>query len=187
MIVLAYSSRKFKILATSADVAIGNAFDKVARMLHISPDAGNGYGAALEAFCRESASKRATTATPPDENVKGSKRREGGGAPFSPLVYSLPNPHQPEIFSFTGLTAAVQRIVEAQGELDDSLRVAVAHAFQNAAFSQLESKLKSALRFCQENQIPIKSLVVSGGVASNQILRERSEITTYGLSHRTTY
>ncbi|PVF99378.1 peptidase M22, glycoprotease [Serendipita vermifera] len=179
MIVLAYSNRKFKILATSADVAIGNAFDKVARMLHISPDAGKGYGAALEAFCRESASQR-TTNTPLAESVKGEdKRREGGGrgAPFSPLVYSLPNLHQPEMFSFTGLTAAVQKVVEAQGaRLDDSLRVAVAHAFQDAAFSQLESKLKSALRFCQANQIPIKSLVVSGGVASNLTLRERLRI-----------
>jgi len=158
MLVLAMSCQKFKILASSVDVAIGNAFDKVARMLGIPPDPGKGYGAALEAVCQ---------AEYPEESVPPLPNQ-----PFPPLIYNLPNRSQPEIFSFTGLIAAVQRIVGSQ-QLDQHRLWTVARAFQNAAFSQLELKLKGALDWCDGNDIEIQALVVSGGVASNTYLRQR--------------
>jgi N6-L-threonylcarbamoyladenine synthase len=158
MIVLATSCRKFKILACSVDVAIGNAFDKAARMLGITPDPDRGYGAALEAVCKE---EYAGTIVPSMSNH-----------PFPPLTYNLPNRLQAELFSFTGLIAAVQRVVESE-KVDDHRRRLLARAFQNAAFSQLELKLKGAFEWCEENSIQPKSLVVSGGVASNIALRQR--------------
>lgn len=158
MIVLATSCQNFKILARSVDVAIGNAFDKVARMLDIVPDPGRGYGAALEEVCK---------ATYPEESVAAPQNY-----PFPPLAYNLPNRLQPELFSFTGLIAAVQRVVESE-KLDDRRRWVVARAFENAAFSQLELKLQGALDWCEESGIRPKSLVVSGGVASNINLRQR--------------
>jgi N6-L-threonylcarbamoyladenine synthase len=158
MIVLATSYQNFKILACSVDVAIGNAFDKVARMLDIVPDPGKGYGAALEAFCNAKYSEESVAAPP--------------NRPFSPLAYNLPNRLEPELISFTGLIAAVQRVVESK-QLDDRRRWTVARAFENAAFSQLELKLQGALDWCEGNDIRPKSLVVSGGVASNMNLRQR--------------
>lgn len=159
MIVLATSCRQFKILATSLDIAIGNAFDKAARMLGIDPDPNKGYGAALESVCLDQPS--GTSEIPRDEKY-----------PFPPLAYNLPNPWQKEIFSFTGLTAAVQRVAEPR-ELNPYERWEIAVAFQEAVVSQLELKLKGAIRWCQQNNIDVSSLVVSGGVASNSFLRKR--------------
>lgn len=157
MIVLVTSCKGFKILASSVDVAIGNAFDKAARMLGIVPDPRRGYGAALETFCQ--------TNLPTDDAPVVRHY------PFPPLKYKLPNPLQPEIFSFTGLIAAVQRITESDN-MDDHQRLAVARSFQKAAFEQLILKLKGSFDWCKENNIQVESLVVSGGVASNMSLRQ---------------
>lgn len=157
MIVLANSCKTFKILATSVDIAIGNAFDKAARMLDIVPDPKKGYGAALETFCREET---------PIEDVPTTRLQ-----PFPPLSYKLPNPLQPELFSFAGLTAAVQRVVES-GEMDRDQRLVVARSFQRAAISQLTLKLKGSLDWCNKNGVKPKALVASGGVASNMELRQ---------------
>lgn len=160
MIVLATSSRGFKILASSVDIAIGNAFDKVARLLQIPPDLNKGYGAALESFCRQEF-----------PGLLPSMPSKGGDA-YPPLAYSLPNRNQMDMFSFAGLTAAVQRETESQ-ELDNGQRWRIATAFSNAAFDQLKLRLKSALKWCQEHDIVPASLIVSGGVASNETLRQR--------------
>jgi len=58
-LVLCQSPEKFKILATSNDDSIGDAFDKVARMLQIEFDwALTSPGAALEDFARPAGSER---------------------------------------------------------------------------------------------------------------------------------
>ena len=50
----------------------------------------------------------------------------------------------------------------------------VAASFQRAATTHLEDRLRMALELCkQERHIPLASLVVSGGVASNQYIRDR--------------
>jgi N6-L-threonylcarbamoyladenine synthase len=158
MVALAISCRSFKILASTVDIAIGNAFDKAARLLQIAPDPTRGYGAALESFCRQDY----VVSHPPSK----------GRNSYPPLVYSLPNPKQSDLFSFTGLTAAVQRLTESQ-ELTDGDRWTIAGAFQTAAFHQLELRLKGSIEWCRTNSIAPVSLVVSGGVASNETLRQR--------------
>jgi N6-L-threonylcarbamoyladenine synthase len=128
-------------------------------MLKIQADPNKGYGAALESFCL-------------GQPLGTSEFSVDKGYPFPPLKYSLPNPWQKDIFSFTGLTAAVQRVVESR-ELNPHERWSTAVAFQEAVISQLELKLKGAIRWCQKNDVDVSSLVVSGGVASNTFLRKR--------------
>lgn len=160
MIVLATGNRSFKILSSTVDIAIGNAFDKAARLLEIIPDPQKGYGAALEAFCKQRLLDTCSRPTPKER------------CPFPPLAYNLPNPKEQELFSFTGLTAAVHRLTESQ-KLDDYQRWEIASAFQDAAFAQLELRLKGAMRWCEDRGIVPTSLVAGGGVASNRTLRER--------------
>jgi N6-L-threonylcarbamoyladenine synthase len=160
MIVLATSCRSFKILASTVDIAIGNAFDKAARLLQIAPDPTRGYGAALESFCRQ---EYAVSHSPPPSRGRNS---------YLPLAYNLPNPRQSNLFSFSGLTAAVQRLTDSR-ELTDGDRWTIARAFQTAAFRQLELRLKGSIEWCRVNSITPVSLVVSGGVASNETLRQR--------------
>lgn len=70
-------------------------------------------------------------------------------------------------FSFSGLKTAVLHAVRAN-EMTDSLRSDVAHAVQEAIVETLVAKSVRALE-----QTGLDSLVVSGGVSANRMLRRR--------------
>lgn len=147
-VVLSSSLTEYKILATTTDNSIGDAFDKVARMLSIDFDwAKTAPGAALEHFAR----------VPPD-----CKKRK--------LPIPLKGKSQ---FSYSGLMVAVQRLVENNPALfssEEELRY-LAHDFQEAAFAQIQDKIHMALAHHSGSPHTIMDIVVSGGVASNQALR----------------
>jgi N6-L-threonylcarbamoyladenine synthase len=153
-LLLARSRTSFQTLATTLDESIGNVFDKIARMLSIPWD-GLGPGAALERFC----------ATHTDE-------------PLPEIYPPLPLASKSKlIFSFAGLHSSVERFVTARnGVLDHLTKLALARAFQTAAIGHLEEKLFLGLTWCQKNGIDVRHVVVSGGVASNQLLRQRSAL-----------
>ncbi|WFD45146.1 N(6)-L-threonylcarbamoyladenine synthase [Malassezia psittaci] len=110
----------------------------------------------------------------------------------------------PHIIS--GLKSAASRAIKKHGGVEHiprNIKAQLAHAFQTAAFSQLEDKLVRAM--CDPNTVQrltkgwvlsdsaaidplsIQSVVVSGGVASNKYLRERLQISleSYGRSDTT--
>ncbi|KAF7321509.1 tRNA N6-adenosine threonylcarbamoyltransferase, mitochondrial [Mycena kentingensis (nom. inval.)] len=149
MIVLATSVWDFQILATTADRAIGSAIDRVVARLEI-PWAELGPGPGLEKYCAEPV---------PDDGT--------------PTV--LPGPVMPRElgFSFTGLQSWVDREIDAVGGLENLPKRAVARVFQTAVFAQLEDKLLRALKLCEKRGIQVRHVAVSGGVASNQLLRAR--------------
>ncbi|KAK7472897.1 Mitochondrial tRNAs modification protein, variant 2 [Stygiomarasmius scandens] len=153
LVVLVKSLTSFKILATTRDESIGRTFDKVSRMLQLSWD-GIGPGAALERFC----------ANP-----------EQGSLPdgFSPFPRPM---HGQLAFSYASLHSHVERYLHFNGGIEAVTlpsKLAIARNFQLAAFSQLEDKLQLALQWCANQSLDIRHLVVSGGVASNSLLRER--------------
>lgn len=154
LLLLASSPKSFRILATSLDESIGNAYDKVARLLGV-PFAGTSAGAALERYC-------ASKSAPPDAN------------PDAPEV-RMPRPMRGRLaFSYTGLHSTVERYLDTQrGVLDERMRLGLARSFQKAAVAQIEEKLVLGMRLCRREDVRVRALVVSGGVASNQYLRER--------------
>lgn len=184
LLLLASSMRKFKILATTRDEAVGRTIDKVARDLYLKWD-GRAPGAALEAFCRD-----------------GLAHTDDESGQF-PAIQPFKVPLKGELaFSFSGLHSSVDRYIEMHGVaapapndssrlalvLPDAHRLAIARAFQKAALAQLEEKVVLALKWCAEHrssisaeqkspynggQLPVKHVVVSGGVASNSFLRDR--------------
>ena len=139
----------YRRLGTTVDDAVGEAFDKVAKIL------GLGYpgGPRIEAAARQ-----------------------GDAARFalpSPMV-GRPDCH----FSFSGLKAAVKRLVDRLGP--DSLTDAdvrdLAAAFQHAVGDSLVDRtLRAMSRFRDDYGIGEAggALVVAGGVAANQALRAR--------------
>ncbi len=139
-------------MATSLDESIGNAFDKVAKLLQI-PYSGRAPGAALERFCTSGPAAG-------DEDV--------------PEIH-MPRPMRGRLaFSYTGLHSTVERFLDARrGEIDERTKLGVARSFQKAAVGQLEDKLVLGMRECAQKGISVRHLVVSGGVASNSFLRER--------------
>ncbi|OSC97074.1 glycoprotease [Trametes coccinea BRFM310] len=156
ILLLASSRTSFRILATTLDESIGNAYDKVAKMLKI-PLNGRAPGAALERYC---ASELPPAADGEEQDV-----------PDIPMPIPMPGKLA---FSYSAPHSAVERFLTAGGgELDERTRVRLARSFQRAAVGQLEEKLVLAMRKLANQGVKVKSLVVSGGVASNSFLRER--------------
>ncbi|KAK7057393.1 mitochondrial tRNA N6-adenosine threonylcarbamoyltransferase [Favolaschia claudopus] len=148
MIVLVSSLTEFRVLCNTVDRSIGATIDRVVTLLKI-PWTEKGPGAGLEKFCAE-------TAEEDSEHVP---------------EYSPPTPMPGKLaFSYSGLHSWVERTVFAAGGLENVNRRALARAFQNAAFEQLETKLSLVLRSYGHG---VRHIVVSGGVASNTLLRQR--------------
>ncbi|KAJ3747362.1 Gcp-like domain-containing protein [Lentinula detonsa] len=152
-IVLAKSVNSFDIMATTLDESIGRTIDKVSRLLQIEW-ANMSPGSALEKFCLR-----------PEEGILPDMF-----VPFTPVM-----PRR-LAFSYSALHSHVDRLLDLNGGVENfsfANKLAIARVFQNAAFGQLEEKLGLALVDCEKQDIKVGHLVVSGGVASNMLLRER--------------
>lgn len=170
MLVLARSVNDFETLCTSVDISIGNVYDKVFRLLALPshPDE-LGPGAALERFCDENQSTD-------DHDIPR---------------FALAMPKQLR-FSYAGLLSAVQNEIKkrlgdngsAPGELSHEDKVAIAHGFQKAAVAQLEEKLGLVLDLCLNRGLSINHLVLSGGVASNEFVRNRQVYFVVHILHK---
>lgn len=145
MLVNVKSIGDYTILGESLDDAVGEAFDKTAKML------GLGYpGGPVLANLADS------VATDMTDNDKG--------------VYTFPRPmikHQGLDFSFSGLkTYALTTWKESQQR--DVDKANIAYAFQEAVVDTLFIKCRRALQ-----EVDSKRLVIAGGVGANKRLREK--------------
>ena len=143
---------KYERLGTTIDDAVGEAFDKVAKML------GLGYpgGPAVEKLAASGDESRFTLPRP--------------------LIGS-----QDCNLSFSGLKTAVRKIVEtnasdgeiAHADIPKHDLADICACFQYTATDCLCRKLKRAITYFKEKYPTGKNLVVSGGVASNTYLRAK--------------
>jgi len=132
---------EYKILGESIDDAVGEAFDKTAKIL------GLGYpgGPAISRVAEQGQPERFT--------------------------FPRPMTNRPGLdFSYSGLKTAALTIVKKQTEspegLDQQAVADIAYAFQDAAVDTLVIKSRRALQ-----QTGVKRLVVAGGVGANKRLR----------------
>jgi N6-L-threonylcarbamoyladenine synthase len=146
-------------LGTTLDDALGEAYDKVARLLGLELKPSG--GAALEALALEG----------------------------DPTVFKFTTPlqkHKTCDFSYAGLKTGVRmRIEEALGGVElpiptveedpvgRRIRADIAAAFQTVAVRHLEERCRRALQWAAETHPEMKQVVVAGGVASNKFLRGR--------------
>lgn len=143
---------KYERIGTTIDDAVGEAFDKVAKML------GLGYpgGPAVEKLAASGDESRFTLPRP--------------------LIGS-----QDCNLSFSGLKTAVRKIVEtyapdgeiAHADIPKHDLADICACFQYTATDCLCRKLKRAITYFKEKYPKGKNLVVSGGVASNTYLRAK--------------
>ncbi len=136
---------RYNILGESVDDAVGEAFDKTAKLL------GLGYpgGPAIAKAARDGNPKQFPFPRPMTE------RRKTQGA------------HPGLDFSFSGLKTAVVNTVQKQA-LTPKLIADIAASFEEAAVDVLAIKCEWALE-----QTGAEQLVVAGGVSANLKLRER--------------
>jgi N6-L-threonylcarbamoyladenine synthase len=139
---------QFKRLGTTVDDALGEAFDKTAKML------GLGYpgGPAVEQAAKLGVPDRFTLASP---------------------MVGRPGCD----FSFSGLKTSLRQTVEKlpPGPLQDEDVNSLCTAFQRAAGKSLTDRCKRAIAMFRETHPDADTLVVAGGVAANQFLRGQLE------------
>ena len=138
----------YQRLGTTIDDALGEAFDKTAKVL------GLGYpgGPAIENWAKKGDIKRFSLPRP----MKG---RTGCD------------------FSFSGLKAAVKRTVDAlpPGQLLEKDIADMAASFQQAAGECIIDRTQNAIDIFKQNYPQARHLVVAGGVAANKALRGELE------------
>ena len=135
---------RYKRLGTTIDDALGEAFDKVAKLL------GLGYpgGPRVESYAKRGDHKRFDFPRP----LKG--RADCN-------------------FSFSGLKTAVREVVHGLGLLTEQDVADVCASFELAVAETLADRLKRAFQQFRDmhSDVECPTLVVAGGVAANQTLR----------------
>jgi N6-L-threonylcarbamoyladenine synthase len=134
---------KYELLGQTRDDAVGEAFDKVARMLEL-PYPGGPHISRMADMARA-------------ENIE--------------TIASLPRPmlRTPDFdFSFSGLKTAILYLVRDLGVLTENQKKAIAREFEDAAVDVLVHKTILAAK-----KYHARSILVGGGVAANKELRSR--------------
>ncbi|MEC9346940.1 MAG: tRNA (adenosine(37)-N6)-threonylcarbamoyltransferase complex transferase subunit TsaD [Pseudomonadota bacterium] len=136
---------RYHRLGATIDDAVGEAFDKVAKLLGL----GFPGGPAVERMARDGDPSRFALPRPM-------------------LGRETPD------FSFSGLKTAVRQCVEGlTGPATDRDRADICAGFQAAVGDVLADRVGRALDLCRRNGPAPTALVVAGGVAANLYLRDR--------------
>lgn len=152
----------YEILANTMDDSIGDAFDKTAKLLQIPWLEGQGPGPSLEAYAK-----------PDSGNIMYDK--------IPPLRLPIP---KELAFSYAGLKSKVERetaklFPNLQKPIPRDIARAMSRRFQEAAVAHVINKVDMALDRLDKGShgrtksVTVRSVVASGGVASNSYLREQ--------------
>ncbi len=155
-IVLFKNHFDYKVLGQTGDDAVGEAFDKVAKILGLPYPGGPSVSQAAQ---------------------------KGDPASVKLPISKLENPYD---FSFSGVKTAVLRAAQKMAgkdftfpstelptALSEAQKLNLAASFQDTAIRTLINGLKAAA-----NQFGPQSIVIAGGVAANQELRRQAEKLT---------
>lgn len=157
-LVLMEGRGKYKIIGETLDDAVGEAFDKVARLLELGYPGGPAIAARAAKF-----------------KVKSEKLKVLGIEFPRPMIGS-----KNYDFSYAGLKTSVLykvRDLENAGiKLTDNIVNEICYEFQKAALEVLVFKTMKAVQ-----EYKVKSLFLSGGVSANKELRERLATETKKL------
>jgi N6-L-threonylcarbamoyladenine synthase len=163
-LVLIEAFDKFRRLGETRDDAVGEAFDKTARLLGLPYPGGPKISEHAEIARKRSASGR---------DFPDADREQTEALRFpSPMINS-----DDFDFSYSGLKTAVLYKVREMGELSAEAREDIARAFEDAAIEPLIHKTRRAIE-----KFDARSLIVGGGVAANKYLQSRLRELSLELS-----
>lgn len=133
----------YERIGETRDDAVGEAFDKVARLLGL-PYPGGPEISKLAAQAREAQLP-------------------------APFTLTRPMVHSGDLdFSFSGTKTAVRNEIEKLGVLTDEQKMGIAMEFEDTVADVFEKKVREALETHRA-----RTLIIGGGVAANIYLRER--------------
>ena len=138
---------RFQLLGSTLDDALGETFDKTARLLNLAYPG----GPKIEALARSGDSQRFKFPQPLVKNNTQHSRFD---------------------FSFSGLKTAVRQTVQACVDRDTTFDQDIAASFQYTIEQILINRCRHALNYCRLNNIAITTLVIAGGVAANQAIKQ---------------
>lgn len=142
-------------LGTTIDDALGEAFDKTAKLIGL-PQPG---GPAIE------------------------EAAKSGRADRFPLPRPLIGRPEPN-FSFAGLKTAVRQAWEALPAPTEADQRDLAASFQAAVIESVADRVRRAIEIEAASLSPSRVLVIAGGVAANRQLKERLERVAAGAHYR---
>ena len=146
MLVIAHKIGKYEILGMTLDDALGEAFDKVAKLLNI----GFPGGPQIEKLAKK-------------------------GKPSIELAQPLIHSNDCN-FSFSGLKTSVLKIVNSKNNKSLKFKTDMCSSFQYTILNIIKKKCKLGLQIFQKKYPnKKKNFVVVGGVASNNFLRKNLE------------
>jgi tRNA N6-adenosine threonylcarbamoyltransferase len=155
-LIIAHSPLQFQLLGTTLDDAVGECFDKVAKMLGL-PYPG---GTHIERLAQQGNPNKIVLPIP--------------------LVDKKDRPYS---FSFSGLKSAVRRYIDLHSPLSEQDKFDLAASLQVTIAKSLLNRTENALLYCRKEGVVLSALVIAGGVAANQYLRLQFErlTTKYSL------
>ena len=177
----------FDIIGTTLDDAIGECFDKVAKILGLPYPGGPSIANAAKGILPANSGN--TLASPKNTLANSEKAQpESKNARIRPgnaRKYRFPHPKVNYLdFSFSGLKTAVLRAVQKElgkpisfpshelaGLLSPQQKADFSASFQDTAVDILLEKLQLAL----DSHADVKNIVIAGGVSANQHLRWKSQ------------
>ena len=149
-LVIVASPLDYRILGETMDDAVGEAFDKIAKLIGLDYPGG-----------------------PHVEKL--AQQGDPSRFPFPRPFFDKKDPEFSCAFSFSGLKTAVRRTLEKLGNLTDKDRADCAASFQYTIGEILKNRVLNGLRKCRDMNIPLTGFVVAGGVAANRYLRQALE------------
>ncbi|ETV75077.1 hypothetical protein, variant 2 [Aphanomyces astaci] len=163
-LVVAKDVGDYDVLGNTVDDSVGEAFDKVARMLSLATDTTTSHGGKLVEGYAARGNPRAFAFTEP---MKKKQRKDCD-------------------FSYSGLkTAMVRHIASLPQPLDMKTKQDLAASFQRTAIAHLVTRTRLACELTQASTMgSMKHLVVCGGVAANANVRSQLQelATSQGLT-----
>jgi N6-L-threonylcarbamoyladenine synthase len=141
-LVLSREWMQYELIGQTRDDAVGEAFDKVARLIGLPYPGG------------------------PEISRLAAESRKRGLTPFS---FTPPMLHSKDFdFSFSGIKTEVRKLVESLAPLDETTKMEIACAFEDAVSEVL---VKKTLRAVEE--YGAQTVVVGGGVSANTYIRSQ--------------
>ena len=146
MLVIAHKVGKYEILGMTLDDALGEAFDKTAKLI----DIGFPGGPQIEKLAKK-------------------------GSPSIELAQPLIRSNDCN-FSFSGLKTSVQKIINSKKKKTDKFKSDLCCSFQYTVLNIIKKKCELGLQiFEKKYPNKKKNFVVVGGVASNNFIRKNLE------------